>query len=121
MAETIISSGSRQVVIGQVTPAAQASTNAAAVVAGSDLDMRPWTSLAYTLTNITNTITYWVYGANLATFADEVIVSGPTDILAAAASSYTVSPAPYAYYRVKIVDKVGGDHGTVTLVGIAKA
>jgi hypothetical protein len=120
MAERLIVTGSRQVPVEIVTPAAQASTAVETVMAGSDMDMRPWRSLAYTLTNITNTITYNVYGANLATYADEVVVSGPTDVLAAAASSYAVAQAPYAYYRVKIVDKVPASHGTVTLVGIAK-
>jgi hypothetical protein len=120
MSETIVATGTRQVPIEMVTPAAQASVNAETLLAGSAIDMRPWRSLAYTLTNITNTITYNVYGANLSTYADEVLVSGPTDILAAGVSSYAVAQAPYAYYRVKILSKVGGAHGTVTLTGIAK-
>lgn len=112
--------GNRQVPIEQVAPAAQASTNDPAVVAGSDLDMRGWRSLAYTILVAANTITWWVYGANAADFSDEVIVDGPSDVVADAADSYDVEQAPYAYYRVKIESKVDGAHGTATVRGIAK-
>lgn len=103
-----------------VSPAAQNSTAAYAVLAGSELDTRGYNSLAYTLKDATQTITFEVFGANLSDYSDEVIVSGPTDILATGSASYAVTPAPYAYYRVKIIDKVGGTHGVVTLSGIAK-
>lgn len=103
-----------------VAPSAQASTAVETVLAGSGMDARPWKSLAYTLANITNTITFSVYGANESDYSDEVVVSGPTDILAAANSSYAVAQAPYSYYRVKIVDKVAAAHGVVTLRGICK-
>ena len=103
-----------------VSPDAQASTADPVVLDGSEMDVRAWRSLAYTLKNITNTITYNVFGANISDYSDEVVVSGPTDILAAANSSYAVSPPPYGYYRVKIEDKVDGNHGTVTLNGICK-
>lgn len=120
MATVNVLAGNRQVPVDVLTPAAQASTASQAVITGSDIDMRGWRSLAYTLTNITNTISYYIYGANDSAFADETVVSGPTDIAASAAGSYSVAQAPYAYYRVKIIDKVGGDHGTVTLRAIAK-
>jgi hypothetical protein len=120
MATVNVMAGNRQVPIEVVAPAAQASADAAAVVVGSALDMRGWRSLAYTLANITNTITWWVYGANAADFSDEVIVDGPSDVLAAASDSYAVSQTPYGYYRVKIMSKVAGSHGTCTIVGVAK-
>jgi len=104
-----------------VAPVAQASTNDPAVLAGSAMDARPWKSVAYTVKNITQTITWWVYGANAADYSDEVIVQGPTDVLAAAASSYAVAQAAFAFYRAKIESKVDGAHGVVTLCGIAKA
>ncbi len=103
-----------------VAPAAQASAQAETVLAGSEMDARPWKSLAYTLTNITQTITVNFYGANASDYSDEVLVSGPTDIAASAASSYAVEQAAYGFYRVKILDKVGGVHGTCTLRGICK-
>lgn len=120
MATVNVMAGNRQVPIEQVAPAAQASTNDPAVVAGSGMDMRAWKSLAYTLLCAANTITWWVYGANASDYSDEVIVDGPSDVLATAADSYAVEQAPYAYYRVKIESKVDGDHGTATVRGIAK-
>ncbi len=120
MTTVMVMAGTRQVPIEIVTPDPQASVAVETVLAGSELDMRGWRSLAYTLKCADNTITYNVYGANASDYSDEVVVSGPTDILAGAASSYAVAQAPYAYYRVKILDKVGGAHGVVTLVGIAK-
>jgi hypothetical protein len=120
MTTTMVIAGTRQVPIETVTPDAQASVAAETVLDGSEIDARGWRSLAYTLLNADETITYRVYGANASDYSDEVVVSGPTDILAAAASSYAVAQAPYGYYRVKILDKVGGTHGTVTLAGIAK-
>ncbi len=106
--------------VATVEPVAQASALAAAVLAGSAMDARPWRSLAYTITVITNTITWWVYGANASNYSDEVIVSGPTDVVAGATSSYAVAQAPYAYYRAYIQTKVNPNHGTVTLHGICK-
>lgn len=120
MAEISVSSGMRQVQVYTVAPVAQASTADPAVVTGSEIDARPWQSVAYTVLNAAETIQWWAYGANASDYSDEVIVDGPSDVLAAAADSYAVAPAPYAYYRVKIVDKVGGTHGTVTVHGIAK-
>lgn len=121
MAETIVSSGTRHVPVEQVTPAAQVSANDPAVVAGSGIDARPWRSIAYTIVNVDETITWWVYGANAADYSDEVIVDGPSDVLAAVVDSYAVSQAPYGFYRVKIESKVDDTHGTVTVRGIAKS
>lgn len=112
--------GGRDVKISQVMPAAQASTDAAAVVTGSDLDMRAWASIAYTIQVADNSVTWWVYAANKADFSDEVIVDGPNAVAAAGVDSYAVEQAPYAYYRVKVQSTAGGAHGTATVAGIAK-
>jgi hypothetical protein len=106
--------------IEQVAPVAQASVNADAVLAGSAMDVRGWASLAYTIVVATNTVDWTVYGAHLATFADEVVVQAEASVLATAVGSYAVSQAPFSYYRVKIHSNVGGAHGTATLVGMAK-
>lgn len=104
----------------EITPNLQASANAVAVVTGSNVDCRAKRSLSYIVSAAAQTITYWVYGANRADFADEVIVSGPTDVTAGNLSTYAVAQAPYGYYRVKIQDKVAGTHGNVGVYGIAK-
>lgn len=115
-----ISNQHRQSAVEVVEPTAQASTNDPAVLAGSELDARMWRSVAYTVKVATNTITWWVYGANAADYSDEVIVDGPSDVVAAAADSYAVAQAPYGHYRLKIESKVDATHGTVTARGIAK-
>jgi hypothetical protein len=120
MTATLVPQANTQVWREIVAPAAQASANDPAVVAGSEIDARGWSSLAYTILNADNTVTWWVYGANASDYSDEVIVDGPSDVAAAAADSYAVAQAPYAYYRVKIESKVDGAHGNVTVVGIAK-
>ena len=107
-------------VFTEVTPAAQASTNAYADVAGSTIDARLLDSIAYTLTNITNTITWRVLGANASDFSDSLIVQAAADVAAAASANYSAAPAVWRYYKVQVIDKVGGSHGTVTVRGIAK-
>ena len=103
-----------------VAPVAQTSANADTVLTGSGLDARGWLTVCYTILIATNTVDWTVYGANLSTYADEVVVQAEASVVAGAASSYAVTPAPYGYYRVKIHSNAGGAHGTATLVGIAK-
>lgn len=104
-----------------VSPAAQASTDATVVLAGCEFDARPWTSIAYTISVITNDVTWSVWGANASNYSDEQAVLAPASVVAAATSTYVSAQAPYAYYRVKIIDTVGASHGTATVRGIVKA
>lgn len=110
----------RQVAIEIVTPAAQLSANTDAVVTGSEIDARPWRSLAYTIKVATNAVTWTVFGANASDYSDEVVVNSAASVAAGSASSYAVSQAPYAYYRVKIRSTVADTPGTATIAGIAK-
>lgn len=103
-----------------ITPTAQASTASTAVVDGSEFDARAWRSLAYTIKVATQDVTWSVFGANASDYSDEVAVLSPASVAAGAGSSYAVAQAPYAYYRVKIIDTVGGVHGTATVRGILK-
>jgi hypothetical protein len=120
MTEAILSSGTRQVPIDQIAPADQTSTNSYVAVVGGDIDARTWRTLAITIKVVTYAITWEIYGANISDFSDEVIVVAGASVAAAAASSYAVSPAPYAFYRVKIKSTVGGNHGVATLRMIQK-
>lgn len=120
MTVQMIASAHRQVAVDAVGPLEQAGTNAAAVVTGSEVDARGWRSLAYTIAVADETLTWTVYGANQADFADEVVVNAGADVAAGAASSYAVAQAPYAYYRVKIVNKVADVVGTATVSAILK-
>lgn len=116
----LLTAASRQVEILAVAPDAQAGTNDPAVLDGSEIDARAWRSVAYTVVNADQTITWWVYGANASDYSDEVIVDGPSDVAAGAADSYAVAQAPYGYYRVKFENKVNDTVGTLTCRVIAK-
>lgn len=120
MTVQMISNQHRQAAVDIVAPDPQVSANDPAVVDGSEIDMRMWRSLAYTLVNADETITWWVYGANAEDYSDEVIVDGPSDVNAAGIDSYSVAQAPFSFYRVKIESKVDATHGTATVRGIAK-
>jgi len=104
----------------RVSPDAYTTTAAYTVVTGSEMTMLAYTCLAYTILVATHDIKWKVMGANTSDYSDEVEVQAEATVTAGNASSYAVSVAPYAYYRIKVVDASGGDHGEVTVVGIAK-
>ena len=104
-----------------VAPAGQASTASVVVLAGSQIDARGRVSICYTISVATHDVTWTVWGANASNYSDEQSVNGSISVVAAASGAYATSLAPYAYYRVKIIDTVGASHGTATLRGIAKS
>jgi hypothetical protein len=106
-------------VTGAVGP--QTSTNATVVVTGAELDVTQYKTVAYTAIAATHDVDWSVFGANAADYSDEVAVLAATKITAGSNASYTANPAPYRYYRVKVIDDVGGTHGTITVNGIAKS
>lgn len=103
-----------------VTPAPQNSTNVTAVVTGSGIDARAYRTVAYTIAIATHDVDWSVFGANASDYSDEIAVLAATKVAAAAFSSYVANPAPFAYYRVKIIDDAGGTHGAATVRAIAK-
>lgn len=105
-------------VTGPVGP--QASTNATVVVAGAEIDATQFRSVAYTAIAASHDVDWSVFGANAADYSDEVAVLTATKITAGANANYSVAQAPYRFYRVKVIDDVGGTHGTITVNGIAK-
>lgn len=100
---------------------AQASSNTTAVVSGTEMDARQWKSVCYTASVITNDVKWSIFGGNVSDYSDEVAVLAATSIVAGAANSYTVSPAPYGFYRAKCLDTVLNSHGTITINGLVKA
>lgn len=116
----LVSPGGRSVEVTTCTPDAQASTASTAVVTGSGLDTGPHLTACYTIKVATNAIKWSVFGANVSDYSDEVAVLSAATVASGANSSYTASPAPFRYYRVKIIDDSGGVHGTATVNGIAK-
>ncbi len=105
-------------VTGAVGP--QTSTSGTVVVSGAEVDATQCRSLSYTAVCATNDVDWSVFGANASDYSDEVAVKAATQIAAGANDSYTVSPPPFRFYRVKVKDHVGGTHGTVTVNGVAK-
>jgi hypothetical protein len=61
-----------------------------------------------------------VVGANAADFSDEVIVQTAADVAAGDSAAFMPTSAPYRFYRVEIIDKVGGSHSTAVLHGFGK-
>jgi len=106
-------------VFTEITPNAQASTNAYTLL-GDVLDCRAANSVALTVINATQTITYKVEGANRSNFTDAVQVQAPADLAAGAIGNYASASPVWAYYRVMIVDKVAGTHGSSVLTAIVK-
>ncbi len=96
------------------------STNATAVVSGTEMDASQWRSVAYTCSVAGNAIKWSVFAGNLSNYADEVAVLAATTIAANAANSYATTQAPYLYYRAKIIDDALNTHGTVTIYGAVK-
>jgi hypothetical protein len=98
----------------------QVSTNSTVVASGSELDVTQYGSLAYTIVVATNDVKWTVFAANVSDYSDEVIVNAATNVVAGTNSSYSVGAAPFRFYRVKIIDNVGGTHGTATINGVGK-
>ena len=103
-----------------VAPVGQLSTASTVVLAGAELDARGFRSLAYTVKVATQSVDWSVFGANASDYSDEVAVQAATTVVAGAAGSYVVAQAPYSFYRCKLIDTVGGVHGTATIRGILK-
>jgi len=102
----------------EVVSAEQDTTDSYVAVEDSEIDARPWKSLAYTIKVSDQNSNWKVLGANKADYSDEVEVKSEETVNAGGASSYAVSQAPYAYYRVKIQESVSG--GKAEINGIAK-
>jgi len=102
-------------------PVVQASTAATVVAAGAEIDATQLVSVCYTIIVATHDIDWSIFAANVNDYSDETAVLSATKVTAGSNSSYAVAQAPYRYYRVKIIDDVGGTHGTATVNGVAKA
>lgn len=99
-------------------PLTQTSTNAVVVVADSDLDANLYATVSYTMIVATEDVIISVWAANAEDFSDEVRIALATVV--AGSNDYWTDTAAFRYYRIKIVDAVDGDHGDVTINGIAK-
>lgn len=106
-----------------VDPAAQATVDAWAPVAGSVLDALHCGSVAYTILNThgVNGLNWKVVAANDAAFVAAVEVQASALVAATASGSYAVGAAPWRYYRVEVQSAVAATPATALVVGLAKA
>ncbi len=113
--------GSAQRPADVVTPAAQASTNAEVVVAGSALDVSLFNAVSYSLENTgAQTIDVRVFRANLADFSDERQEGADIPITASAFSSFAAATPPFRFYRLKVEADIDDAQGEITAVGVAR-
>jgi len=102
------------------TPAGQLTTNDDAILVGSEIDTAFYSSLSYTIRVATNGVTWTIFGADVASYADEVVVQAAAPVAVGAVGSYSIALAVFRHYRIKIKSTVGGNHGTATIVGHCK-
>lgn len=104
-------------------PAAQATVDAWADVAGSLLDTLHCGSVAYTLRNThgANGLNWKVLASNGPAFGASVEVQASALVAAGAAGTYSATVAPWRYYKIQVQSAVAGNHATAVVVGLAKA
>ena len=124
--------GENQVVIGITDPTAQTSANAETLVAGTEIDARPWNTIQLVFMCATNDVTFKVYGGPTISAAvvelinTHAVTAGVGSIqsltmnrsgLGAAdtASPHANVPLNHRYYHVTIDSTGDGSHGASTV------
>ena len=120
MTVQLVVSGSVQKAVDVIAPAAQASTNALAVVTGSTVDARLWGAVSYTIVVVTASVDWEIQGAHASDFSDAVVVQAAAAVGAGASSSWSSTAPVWSYYRVRIRSTVADTPGTVTLRGLGR-
>lgn len=102
-----------------LTPVTQATTASFVDVVGSKIDAAAYNSIGYTIANGdgANGLSWQVLGS-----IDDVtyvIVNASANVAFGASDKYTVSPAPYRFYKVQVKDQVAASHATgkVSVIG----
>jgi hypothetical protein len=103
-----------------LTPVAQTTTDNYADVVGSKLDAACYESVAFTCKNTggANGLK-WQVLASIDDITYETVQSEAV-IAFGASGSYTVSPAPYRYYKVQVKAQVGASQTTAVVAVIGK-
>ena len=83
--------------------ASATATGSPVVLEGSELDVRPWRSLEYTLHIYSSSTAWQVFGDNASDYGSEVMVAASATVASGASGSYSMSYAPYSFYRIKVV------------------
>lgn len=87
----------------------------------AELDTGPWGSVSYTLRAEDNPVDWRVFGAHEADYSDEMKVQETATVGAGECDDYSTAPPPYRYYRVKVKSTNPNEHGSVVVVGMARA
>jgi hypothetical protein len=103
-----------------VAVTAQDATDTLTAVSGSNLDARKRTSLSYTLKIATQNVRWSVFAANSEDYSDEAVVQAEATVTAGSVGTYSVAPAPFGFYRIKMRTAVAGVVGSATIAGLAK-
>lgn len=116
--------------IFELDVAFQTSVNGATLLAGSEIDARPYSSLSIVFENITNDVTFVTYGSNDADFTHRIAVIANFAMTAGANAAQqhllttqgiggtgdTSAPGAwilgFRYYKIEIFSTVGGVHGS---------
>lgn len=120
MAEINIGTGTRQIFADALAAVTALTVDAQTPVAASVLSGGPYGVLSYTIHVTTNDIKWEVFGANLATFTDEISVQSEATVVIGANGSYTATPAPFRFYRVKVRAAVSASQGNVQINAVAR-
>lgn len=103
-----------------LTPAVQTTTASFVDLVGSLIDAACAASVAMTIANTggANGLSWQVLASiDGITF---VVVKTSANVAFGASDVYTVSPAPYRYYKTQVKDQVGASHTTAVVSVIAK-
>lgn len=106
----------------------QLTTNVSAgdpvVLAGSEIDTRPFTLISYSFRVTLKSAIVYVYAANEEDWSDELQMNGWTLAVGVHQKSSLIYPQQLypakRYHRIKIRDGVAGQHGGVTAFMFAK-
>lgn len=123
--------GENDILIGVTDPDPQTSANAETLLAGTEIDARPWNTIQFVFMCATNNVTFKVYGSPANTLAvTELIFTAAVTAGATNLQSITLNrsglgaedvtpphasvPLSHRYYEVTIDSTSDGSHGSST-------
>jgi len=105
-----------------IAPAAQASTNAYVLVAGSILDTLNTRLANFTIENSgAESIDWKVLAGNTVTLSEAIEAQAEATVAAAAYGTFSVNPAVWRYYGVYVKSSAPDTPGEATVIGVTKA
>lgn len=123
--------GENDIMIGVTDPTAQTSANAETLLAGTEIDARPWGAIQFVFMCATNPVTFKVYGSPVYNLTvselifTATVTAGVTNLQSFALNRSGIGaedvtpphanvPLSHRYYKVTIDSTGDGDHGSST-------